>query len=65
VQTALASRLALLRLITTVLQATAKISILLATPGAQLLALPAAWRYVNQILKDFETYRAKPAPMGG
>ena len=62
---ALASRIALLRLLSTVLTATTKISVLLATPGAQILALPAAWRYVNQILKDFETYRAIPAPTGG
>jgi len=64
-QVALSSRVALLRLLTTVLQATAKISILLSTPGAQLLALPAAWRYVNQILREFETYRAITAPVGG
>jgi hypothetical protein len=62
---ALASRVALLRLLSTVLKASAKISVLLATPGAQILALPAAWRYVNQILKDFEAYRAIPAPTGG
>lgn len=62
---ALASRVALLRLLSTVLMATAKIAVLLSTPGAQLLALPAAWRYVTQILKEYEAYRANLAPTGG
>ncbi|MEJ2267272.1 MAG: hypothetical protein P8X95_27830 [Anaerolineales bacterium] len=38
-------------------QGAAKLSILLATPGGAILALPAAWKYVNQILAELEKIR--------
>ena len=55
---AVISRLALLRLIMTVTQGAAKISILIAAPGANLLALPAAWKFVNRVLAEIETYKS-------
>lgn len=55
---AVVSRLALLRLIMTVTQGAAKISVLIAAPGANLLALPAAWKFVNRILAEIEAYKS-------
>jgi hypothetical protein len=47
---ALKSRIALLRIIMTTAQGAAKIAALIAAPGGALLALPAAWKYVQQLL---------------
>jgi hypothetical protein len=47
---ALKSRIALLRIIMTTTQGAAKIAALIAAPGGALLALPAAWKYVGQLL---------------
>jgi hypothetical protein len=47
---ALASRLAMLKMFTTVTQGAAKIAVLIAAPGGALLALPAAWKYLQQLL---------------
>jgi len=55
---AVVSRLALLRLILTVTQGAAKISVLIAAPGANLLALPAAWKFVNRVLAEIEAYKS-------
>jgi len=55
---AVVSRLALLRLVMTVTQGAAKISVLIAAPGANLLALPAAWKFVNRLLAEIEAYKS-------
>jgi hypothetical protein len=47
---ALASRLAMLKIIITSAQAAAKIGALMAAPGGALLALPAAWKYVQKLV---------------
>ncbi len=54
---ALQSRGALLRAVLIALQGAVKLSVLLSTPGGQLLALPAAWKYVNQVLAEVSQYR--------
>jgi hypothetical protein len=58
-QLALASRLLHLRLLIIATQAAAKISLLLGGSGGAgtLLALPLAWRYLNQILKELDRYQ--------
>ncbi len=53
---ALASRQTLLRTLMIATQGAAKISALLAIPGGQILALPVAWNYVNQVLAEVEQY---------
>lgn len=53
---ALASRITLLNTLSITTRAAVKLSVLIATPGAQLLALPAAWKYVNQILSQAKIY---------
>ena len=58
---ALASRLAMLRVMITATQGAAKIAALIAAPGGALLALPAAWKYVNQILSEVEKYQTSSA----
>ena len=55
---AVVSRLALLRLVMTITQGAAKISVLIAAPGANLLALPAAWKFVNRLLVEIEAYKS-------
>jgi hypothetical protein len=52
VHLALASRLALVRMIGVVGTGAINITIKLATPGAQLLALPAIWKFVRDVLKE-------------
>jgi len=54
---AVVSRAALLRLVVTIAQGAAKISLLLGTPGTTVLALPAAWKYVNRIISEVESYK--------
>lgn len=53
---AVASRVALLRLVLSVVQSALKLSLLLASPGGAALALPAAWTYVQRILAEIENY---------
>jgi hypothetical protein len=53
---ALASRITLLNTLSITTRAAVKLSVLIATPGASLLALPAAWKYVNQILAQVREY---------
>jgi hypothetical protein len=53
---ALASRQTLLRTLMIATQGAAKISALLAIPGGQILALPVAWKYVNQVLAEVDQY---------
>jgi hypothetical protein len=54
---AITSRAAMLRTFIVTTQGAAKLSVLLATPGGAILALPAAWKYVNQILAELEKIR--------
>lgn len=54
---AITSRAAMLRTFIATTQGAAKLSVLLATPGGAVLALPAAWKYVNQILAELEEIR--------
>jgi hypothetical protein len=49
---ALASRATLLRVFFIVTQNTVKLSVLLAVPGGAVLALPVAWKFVNQVLAE-------------
>lgn len=53
---ALASRQTLLRTLMIATQGAAKISALLTIPGGQILALPVAWKYVNQVLAEVDKY---------
>jgi hypothetical protein len=54
---AITSRAAMLQTFIVTTQGAAKLSILLAAPGGAILALPAAWKYVNQILAELEKIR--------
>jgi hypothetical protein len=54
---AVESRNSLLRMFMLTAQAAVKLSALLATPGAQLLALPTAWKFINQVLAEIGQYR--------
>jgi hypothetical protein len=56
---AIISRGALLRLIMIVSTGALKISLLLATPGGAILALPAAWNFVHRILSELESYQSQ------
>jgi hypothetical protein len=58
VRLAITSRLALLRLLIVVTQGATKLSILIATPGAALLALPAAWKFANNVMAEANNIRA-------
>lgn len=59
---ALASRTTLLRIFIIVTQSAAKISALVATPGGALLALPAAWKFVNKVLAEVKNYQEISKP---
>jgi hypothetical protein len=54
---AAASRNLKLRMFTTITTGAAKIAILLATPAGAVMALPAAYKYVNQILGEARQYQ--------
>ena len=57
VQVAVKSRLLRIRMFTTVTGGAARLSLLLATPAGAVLALPAAWKYVTEILQQIKTYQ--------
>ena len=57
---ALKARIALLRIIMTTTQGAVKIAALIAAPGGALLALPAAWKYVQQLLTAVSDARSAP-----
>jgi len=57
VEQALASRNILVHACVTTTQSAAKLAVLLTNPAGAILALPVAWKLVNQILKDVERYR--------
>jgi hypothetical protein len=52
VHLALGSRLALIRLLTIVGAGATKLALRLTIPGAQLLVLPAAWKFVRDVLEE-------------
>jgi hypothetical protein len=54
---ALATRNLALHAITLTVQSAIKLSVLLATPGGTLLALPLAWKFIKQILADVQKYK--------
>lgn len=54
---ALSTRNIALHAITITAQSALKLSVLLATPGGQLLALPLVWKYVKQIMTDVKRYK--------
>lgn len=54
---ALASREMLIRMFTLVSSGAARLSVLLATPGGAILALPAAWKFINQVRDEIEKYQ--------
>ncbi len=51
---ALASRFALLRMVTLVVQGAGKIGVLMATPGGALLALAAMWQFMNRLMAELQ-----------
>jgi hypothetical protein len=59
---ALKARIALLRIIMTTAQGAAKIAALIAAPGGALLALPAAWKYVQQLLSAVSEVKSASIP---
>jgi hypothetical protein len=58
---AIASRNTLIRTLVTATQGAVKLSALITTPGGAVLALPVAWKYVNQILSEVNKYRESAA----
>jgi hypothetical protein len=58
---ALRARIALLRIIMTTTQGAAKIAALIAAPGGAFLALPAAWKYVQQLLAAISETQRSPS----
>jgi hypothetical protein len=55
---AVQSRAALMRTVALTAQSALKISTLLALPGGALLALPAAWKFINAVLSEVNPRRA-------
>lgn len=56
VRLALQSRIALIRLLTVVGTGAAKLALRLTVPGAQLLVLPAAWKFVRDVLHELREW---------
>lgn len=56
-QVAVKSRALRLRMFSTVTSGAAKLSLLLTTPAGAVLALPAAWKYVTDILAQIKSYQ--------
>jgi hypothetical protein len=54
---AVASRNLMLRTVLLTTQNAAKLATLLATPGGVVLALPAVWRFINQVLAELDQYK--------
>jgi hypothetical protein len=61
---ALASRGIILHALVVTVQSAAKLAVYLATPGGALLALPLAWKFVNQVLADVEKYHKTQLSIG-
>jgi hypothetical protein len=54
---AVKSRLLRIRIFSTVTGGAAKLALLFTTPAGAVLALPAAWKFVNEILKEIKAYQ--------
>lgn len=54
---AVRSRTAIIRMLAITTQTAVKISTLISVPGGALLALPAAWRYVQQMLEQIDKHQ--------
>ena len=54
---ALASRAMLIRTFVVATSGAAKLSVLLSTPGGVILALPAAWKFINQVRTELEKHQ--------
>lgn len=59
VRAALARRAALIRLMGVISVSAAKIALRLATPGAQLLVLPALWQFVRDVIEELGQVEAR------
>lgn len=59
VQLALAWRLALMRTVSVVAAGAAGLAVKAAVPGGQIMILPAAWRFVRDVLKELRQLRAQ------
>ena len=57
VHLALASRIALLRMVVVIGTGAANLAVKLSIPGAQLLVLPAAWRFVQDVLREMHNWK--------
>lgn len=57
---ALARRAALIRLMGVICVSAAKIALRLATPGGQLLVLPALWQFVRDVIKELRQAETHP-----
>lgn len=55
--TAVKSRLLRIRIFSTVTSGAVKLSVMFTTPAGAVLALPAAWKFVNEILQQIKTYQ--------
>jgi hypothetical protein len=55
---AIASRNTLIKTFSVAAQGAAKLATLLATPGGAVMALPAAWKFINQIVDELEQRRS-------
>ncbi|MCI0520557.1 MAG: hypothetical protein L0Z70_09915 [Chloroflexi bacterium] len=55
---AVLSRLTLLRMVAVVVQGAVKLSTLAAVPGGAIMALPAAWQFIQRLLSEAERYQA-------
>jgi hypothetical protein len=61
---AVASRFALVRMFFVVTQGAVKLSALLTTPAGAALALPVAWRFVNQVRSEIQQYKQLSTQIG-
>jgi len=61
---ALTSRHAFIRAFSATVAGASRLALSLATPGGALLALPAVWKYVNQILSEVERVKTQSQSQG-
>jgi len=54
---ALSSRQTMIRTFTLAASGAARLSVLLSTPGGAILALPAAWKFINQVRAELEKHQ--------
>ena len=61
----LASRLALIRMVTIVATGAAGLALTLSLPGGQLMALPAVWKFVRDVLKEMSNIKSQKGEQDG